>query len=672
MRGYTLLFIAALAVSAHADNGFNTGGSGMSQGEREHDSSNPSDTKLLISDEQRQMSQEGRDTYKLPAVAVEKLDAILQAPNHSAFDREEIMGQVSYQQQPSGWDGRVKSNPQGKSSLGHTEGGSPNADGRTFRSATGSKTAVKRQKRTETKKPRNLNAPMSALEADSRRMLKRPRLGRPGAPGQYRSLRDEAPAMMPTERSMGFRDSEKRARKRLLDGEAPGAYSEIARSKIGQGRFDDAREAADKALDANPNDADAYALRAIASEQLGDETAKLAALEEAARLNPKRFGTLLKQARSGVTLFDPSAADSWHLLEALSHDEGEKSEISGKTIALILLGIIVFGLPLGAGITLYRRLSPEQQRRAVSWWRAASRGQVLPTVKTATESPVRKPDGASIVQLEPGLRIADKYKLVRRLGVDGTVEVWKALDCVLDRPVLLKRLYESHAESDEWQRRLNEAKQAAALHHPNVADLYEILDMPIGLFVVYEYPSGKTLRDIIDQFGPIPLLQAIDILIPVCRALQHAHHREIVHGALSPERVVLTRQGYIKVTDFILARTTASGGEAYVAPEAKRGDPTRASDIYSLGACLHELLTGAVPGLDGEEEPDARAEELLGRTLDLDGRTRIQSARVFQKELETLRTSLKKESGSQAGSSPREPVTPDTDQDDGSRNETTA
>ncbi|PCI38796.1 MAG: hypothetical protein COB53_04255 [Elusimicrobia bacterium] len=621
MRGLTLLFLAVFAASTHA--------------QRQHDSSNPDETKLLISEEQRRLIKKGRDDQYMPPEGKKVLDAILQAPNHSAFEREKVVGEVSYQQ-PSGWDG--------KSSLQRSR---PDKNKEDLRS-----------RYENSKRISEIGEPMSALEAGARTGSRRALGGSP-EDQKFSSLRDGAPVMVPTEKKIAYRNSERKARKRLLEGEGSDALSALARSQIGQGKFTDARDAADKALGINPENAEAYALRAIASEALGDEQSKMAALRQAARINPTRFEGLLKEAQRGMRLFDPSTADSWHLLDALAEEQTPSTGPSRKNVALFILALLVFGIPLGAGMALYRRLSPEQQRKAVSWWRTASRGQVLPQIGTSSIDRIRKPEGASIVSLEPGLRIADKYKLVRRLGVDGTVEVWKAHDTVLDRPVLMKRLYESRTNSEEWNRRLADSKKAAALHHPNITDLYEILDMPIGLYVVYEYPSGKTVRDVIDGVGPIPLLQAIDILIPVCRALQHAHHREIVHGGLSPERIVLTRQGYIKVTDFVVARTTASGAEAYVAPEAKRGDPTRASDIYSLGACLHELLTGATPGLEGEAQPDPRAEELLGRALDLDERTRIQSARVFQKELEALKGAIKPEAS-------------DSDQDDGSRSETTA
>jgi len=646
------------AISDSNARGFNTTGSGVSQGLT--DSSDPQAITILLSEQQRATLRDGRDKGHLPPGARKALDSLLKSPNASAFERQMEQGSVNYAR-PSGFDGRASFNEIGKSSL-QRERSIPSgaASGRDFQSSQGRRNPVQRAQRDAPRlnhaSPRDLGESMSPLEAGSRRAMRRA-----GGSREFRSLRDQPadfdpkPNLFAAEPRRAYRESERRARARLEKGRSQAAYSALAQSQIGLGNFKEARAAADRALAVNPKDSDALALRAIASEGLGDEAAKLASLEEAARLNPRRFSKLLEQARGGQTLFDPSAADSWGLLGALA-ETPERGPLPGRQAVGLLLGALVLAIPLIAGASAYRRLSPEAKRKTLGRWTKWVKGSATPKLT----APVRRPDGPSIVTLEPGLRVADKYKLIRRIGVDGTVQVWKALDKVLDRPVLMKQLYERRIDSGEWELRLSEAKTAATLHHPNIVDLYEILDMPIGLFVVYEYPSGKTLRDVIDEVGSLPLLQALDILIPVCRGLQHAHHRGVVHGALSPDRIVLTRQGYVKVTDFVLARTTGSDAGACVAPEAKRGEPTRASDIYSLGACLHEALTGKKPGEPGDETPDPRAESLLARALDLDGRTRIQSARVFQQELEELRLLLKKDS---AAPSPRRPDD-DQDQDD--------
>ncbi|MFA5028865.1 MAG: serine/threonine-protein kinase, partial [Candidatus Methylomirabilota bacterium] len=188
---------------------------------------------------------------------------------------------------------------------------------------------------------------------------------------------------------------------------------------------------------------------------------------------------------------------------------------------------------------------------------------------------------------------------------------------------------------DEGSRRHEEARSAAGLHHLNVVDMYEVLDLPTGLYVVYEYNPGKSLRHILQEKGKLSLVQVRDILIPVCKALEHAHHREIVHGGLSPERIHVTNQRYVQVSDFVLARTTGTGSEPYAAPEAKRGEPRTVSDIYSMGMCFFEMLTGELPN-QSAYEPDPVIAPIIEKALDLDYRSRLSSAREFLALLQRL------------------------------------
>ncbi|MDE2292206.1 MAG: serine/threonine protein kinase, partial [Elusimicrobia bacterium] len=295
----------------------------------------------------------------------------------------------------------------------------------------------------------------------------------------------------------------------------------------------------------------------------------------------------------------------------------------GALLVLILAGAVAAGAY--SGWTLWKDLPAETRRGVEGAVRRAATGEALPAVsqQLRASTPMPSPAGKS---LKPGDRVGS-YEISRVVGRDGTVAVWKGRDTALERDVLIKRLYAGR-DSGELALRRADARTAAPLHHPNIAELFDILELPEGLFAVYEYASGKPLRAVLEEKGSLSLRQARDVLVPVCRALEHAHHRGVVHGGLSPERVVLTRSGYIKVTDFVLARTTAAGGEAYAAPEVKRGVPTKSSDVYALGVMLHEILAGFRPG-EGEWEPPPMMADLLERSLDLDARTRLESAISF-------------------------------------------
>ncbi|MFC1679048.1 serine/threonine protein kinase [Elusimicrobiota bacterium] len=276
-------------------------------------------------------------------------------------------------------------------------------------------------------------------------------------------------------------------------------------------------------------------------------------------------------------------------------------------------------------VRYYRGMSKDSQREVASQLRRAVKGQVLPKVnKAKSDARAAKVDGPVC----EGAMIAGKYKLLRVMGMDGVAQVWKAEDMTLGRAVLIKRLYAAPEAAELRARTMDAAKKAAALHHPNIAELFEVLDRAAGLFLVYEYTSGKSIRRILKSVGTLPSSQILGILIPVCRALEHSHRQGIAHGGLSPERIVLTQQGYVKVTDFVLARTTTPTAKPYRAPEMNGGVPTAAADIFSLGACFLEMLTGKRPPYDEliTLKLDSRIEELMKKVLDPDPEKRFSSS----------------------------------------------
>ncbi len=345
----------------------------------------------------------------------------------------------------------------------------------------------------------------------------------------------------------------------------------------------------------NPSNADAYMLRAMAKEAMGDRQGKIEDARQAARLDPARHGTRAAAAEAGAKLFDPASAESWGLLGKMAAPPPVEAGFPWALLLGVIVAVAAAGSAIGAKV-IWADLPPESRQRLVEFFRPSARDRRPPPggqgMGTATATPMPQ---RIFSPLRPGGRLGAKYELIRALGRDGTVEVWKAHDTLLERDVLLKRLYVGR-DSGELDLRRQESKQAATLHHPNIAELFEIAELPEGLFAVYEYASGKSLASIMKAKGSLSLRQARDVLVPVCRALEHAHRRGVIHGGLSPERIMLTRQGYVKVMDFVLARTMTGGGSEYSAPEIKRGAPTPASDVYAAGMILHEMLAGTLPG----------------------------------------------------------------------------
>lgn len=213
---------------------------------------------------------------------------------------------------------------------------------------------------------------------------------------------------------------------------------------------------------------------------------------------------------------------------------------------------------------------------------------------------------ASATSLAPGTRLG-AYEIVRELGRGGMGVVYLARDTKLGRQVALKVLPEHLRHDEPWRARLRrEARAAAAVSHPGLAQVYSLEDDPAGLsFVVSEYVEGRTLRDEIGA-GPVPMGRAIDTVRQVASALAAAHARGVVHRDLKPENVMRAADGTIKVLDFGLAHIEHEGHEprltrtgtlmgtpGYISPEQLRGeDGGPAADIYSVGLLLHELLTG--------------------------------------------------------------------------------
>lgn len=403
-------------------------------------------------------------------------------------------------------------------------------------------------------------------------------------------------------------------------------------------------EQASRSAQEHPHDPRIYFLRALAFEQLGDMEARMADLRIAASLDPDRFQRYLLSAKDGEVLYDPKAGGNWRLLDIAEREGGTGVQAEPSRSLLLILGSVM-GAALAGGLLFFLRAKRRSRPLAAVTEpsvRPLKTGSGAPPLETGSRGPPRGRTPAYVIQLRRGMTLARKYSLVRFLGHDGTVEIWKANDRTLDRCVLIKRLYagdRGHG-TPERERRLQEARTAAKLHHPNIAELYEILDIASGLYIVYEYTPGKSIHQILEELGCLPAAQVRDILAPACRALEHAHQRGVAHGGLSPERIVVTKNGYVKITDFVLARTTGEGAERYAAPEAKRGDPMPVSDIYSLGLCCYEMLTGELPNV-GQRESDPQVEELLEKTLDLDFRTRMADAKLLLKTLEEMTESLR-------------------------------
>jgi beta-lactam-binding protein with PASTA domain/tRNA A-37 threonylcarbamoyl transferase component Bud32 len=198
-----------------------------------------------------------------------------------------------------------------------------------------------------------------------------------------------------------------------------------------------------------------------------------------------------------------------------------------------------------------------------------------------------------------------RYRVLSHIADGGMASVFVALDERLDREVALKVMRPSLAADETFVSRFRrEARSAARLSHPNVVAVYDQGDDEGRMFLAMELVSGHTLREVIQDEGPLTPRAALDIIDPVLQALGAAHSAGLIHRDVKPENVILREDGMVKVADFGLARAVTNatstaqtgvllGTVAYLSPEqVERGIADARSDVYAAGLLLFEMLTG--------------------------------------------------------------------------------
>ncbi len=205
----------------------------------------------------------------------------------------------------------------------------------------------------------------------------------------------------------------------------------------------------------------------------------------------------------------------------------------------------------------------------------------------------------------------DRYQLDKKLGEGGMAIVFQATDLMLERTIAVKILRKAFSASGAFQQRFKEEARAAAnLTHPNIVTVHDFGFDHDRLFIVMEYVPGTDLKEIIKNHAPLPIPQASRLFVQACAGIGYAHRAGLVHCDIKPHNILVTPDSRVKVTDFGIARALASvkpdertraiwGSPAYFSPEQAAGRaPSPASDVYSLGVVLFEMLTGELPFMD--------------------------------------------------------------------------
>jgi len=349
------------------------------------------------------------------------------------------------------------------------------------------------------------------------------------------------------------------------------------------GRPQEALIDADRSIAINPQNPYAYKNRAKAKEGLGDIAGMIADYQTAARLSPQFDGELQAIAKKYRLMLDPAILKELDSPGALASAKSSKK--NNRPFLIVMASSITGGLLIAFGL-VHILLGARRERKAAAIRNAGTR-----TVKALAS---------------PGLDAG--YNIVKEIGKGGMGVVYAAVDKALNRKVAIKKMREEiHDDPRERERFLTEARIVAGLHHTNIVDIHNIIEDGGDLYMIFEFVEGSTLDQILAKKRRLSISEAQFIVRGVTSALSYAHQKGVIHRDLKPSNIMITKEGVVKVMDFGIARqaqdalaastktNTVAGTPHYMAPEQERGIVRKESDIFALGACLYEVLTGERP-----------------------------------------------------------------------------
>ena len=355
------------------------------------------------------------------------------------------------------------------------------------------------------------------------------------------------------------------------------------------GQYKEALGDANYSLEREPANAYAYYNRAFALAGLQERDGAIDSLKKAAELD-HRFQQTYQQV-----LEAPRDADLVFLFADVGARRNAPTEASApvagnrqKRFARFMLFSMLGGGLVGLG--LLHVFSPR--------WRKT----VNATLRRFTGA--ASPEGSTDI----GDGFWSGYTVTREVGSGGMGIVYEATDHALARRVAIKKMREEVRTNPEERRHfLAEARTVAALHHPNIVDIYSIVEDSGDIYLVFEYVDGRTMLQFLDEKGPLGLVDAKRIMKEACEAVSYAHQQGVIHRDLKLSNIMLALDGRVKVMDFGVARqakealtkaartNTIVGTPPYMAPEQEQGTVRRESDVFALGVCFYEMISGKLP-----------------------------------------------------------------------------
>lgn len=209
--------------------------------------------------------------------------------------------------------------------------------------------------------------------------------------------------------------------------------------------------------------------------------------------------------------------------------------------------------------------------------------------------------------LEPGKILGDRYEIIQKIGAGGMSIVYKAKCNKLQRFVAIKVLREEFVKDEAFvQKFKSEAFSAGGLSHPNIVSIYDVGQEDDLHYIVMEFVEGQTLKEYIEQNGPLSSTQTLEYGMQIVSALRHAHNKQVIHRDIKPQNILITHDQMLKVADFgiakavdsstIVASGNAIGSVHYFSPEQAKGKyVNETSDLYSCGIVLFEMATNRLP-----------------------------------------------------------------------------